>query len=154
MTDGEKRAGAAPGDRAPRPRVRLLAFTLAVLIGALLGAGLFTVVYAEGLSYDEEELVARAERIQERTRELLDAAETATVELIRAIEAAADEGATDDRLAEARTLQRRAQWLTDFVNAENSRGFHSAQEQARNLARAVDFARRGIAETLRVRAGL
>jgi nitrite reductase (cytochrome c-552) len=104
--------------------------------------------------YDGDELVARAERIQDRTREMLDRAEAATVELIRAIEAAARDGATDGQLAEPRALQRRAQWLTDFVNAENSLGFHSAQEQARSLARAVDFARQGIAETLRVQAAL
>jgi nitrite reductase (cytochrome c-552) len=102
--------------------------------------------------YDEEELVARAERIQDRTKQLLDAAEAATVELIREIEAAEQDGATDAQLERPRALQRRAQWLTDFVNAENSLGFHSDQEQARNLARAVDFARRGVAETLRVRA--
>ncbi len=104
--------------------------------------------------YDDEELVARAERIQDRTKELLDGAEAALVELIRAIEAAAQDGATDQQLAKPRALQRRAQWLTDFVNAENSLGFHSDQEQARNLARAVDFARQGIAETLRTQAEL
>jgi nitrite reductase (cytochrome c-552) len=40
-------------------------------------------------------------------------------------------------------LQRKAQWRTDFVNAENSMGFHAPQETARILAEAIDFARQG-----------
>lgn len=94
--------------------------------------------------YDEEEIVARAETIQKRTKELLDAAETATVDLIEAIAAAKAGGATDEQLAAARDFQRKAQWRTDFVNAENSMGFHSPQETARNLGLAVDYARRGM----------
>jgi len=31
----------------------------------------------------------------------------------------------------------------DFVNAENSMGFHAPQEAARLLAEAIDFAQRG-----------
>lgn len=99
--------------------------------------------------YDEEEILARAEAIQARTAELLDRAETATVELIEAIGAAEEAGATDAQLEKARALQRRAQWRTDFVNAENSMGFHSPQETARNLGLAIDYARQGIAEVLR-----
>jgi nitrite reductase (cytochrome c-552) len=99
--------------------------------------------------YDEAEIVARAETIQDRTKELLDAAETATVELIEAIVAAEEAGASDERLAGARDYQRKAQWRTDFVNAENSMGFHSPQETARNLGLAIDFARRGMIELAR-----
>ena len=40
-------------------------------------------------------------------------------------------------------LQRRAQWRADFVNAENSTGFHAPQEAARILAEAIDYARQG-----------
>jgi nitrite reductase (cytochrome c-552) len=40
-------------------------------------------------------------------------------------------------------LQRRAQWRVDFVNAENSTGFHAPQEAARILAEAIDYARQG-----------
>lgn len=96
--------------------------------------------------YDEDEIIARAETIQARTKELLDAAETATVELIEAIAAAIESGATDAQLAKARDFQRKAQWRTDFVNAENSMGFHSPQETARNLGLAIDSARRGMIE--------
>ncbi len=101
--------------------------------------------------YDEDEIVDRAETIQTRTKELLDAAETATVELIEAIAAAKADGATDAQLAKARDFQRKAQWRTDFVNAENSMGFHSPQETARNLGLAIDYARRGALELATLR---
>jgi nitrite reductase (cytochrome c-552) len=104
--------------------------------------------------YDSDELVARAEGIQDRTKQLLDTAEQATVELIRAIAAAADDGADDTQLAAARGFQRKAQWRTDFVNAENSLGFHSPQEQARNLGLAIEYARQGMVEIARVQAEL
>jgi len=94
--------------------------------------------------YDQEELVARAETIQNRTQEMLDASETAVVELIDAIAAAKKAGASDAQLKAARELQRKAQWRMDFVNAENSMGFHSPQETARNLALAIDYARQGM----------
>ncbi len=100
--------------------------------------------------YDAEELVARAEAIQGRTKELLDAAEQATVDLIRGIEAAQQAGATDEQLAAARDFQRKAQWRTDFINAENSMGFHSPQEAARVLGLALDFARQGMVELARL----
>jgi len=45
--------------------------------------------------------------------------------------------------AEARLLQRRAQFRLDFVNAENSMGSHTPQEAARLLAEAIDFAHQG-----------
>jgi formate-dependent nitrite reductase cytochrome c552 subunit len=37
----------------------------------------------------------------------------------------------------------RAQFRVDFVNAENSMGFHAPQEAARILAEAIDYARQG-----------
>ena len=40
-------------------------------------------------------------------------------------------------------LQRKAQWRLDYVNAENSMGFHAPQEAARILGEAIDFARQG-----------
>jgi nitrite reductase (cytochrome c-552) len=95
--------------------------------------------------YDEQELVARAEAIQVSTREVLDLAEVATVDLIERIAAAESAGATDAMLEEARGYQRTAQYYTDFVNAENSMGFHSPQEATRVLALALDAARQGAA---------
>ena len=95
--------------------------------------------------YSEEELVDRVETIQARTEEMLAAAEIALVTLIEAIAAADEAGASDAELAEARALQRRSQWRVDFVNAENSMGFHADQESARALALAIDYAGQGLA---------
>jgi nitrite reductase (cytochrome c-552) len=52
-------------------------------------------------------------------------------------------GKSDAELATARYLQRRAQFYVDFVEAENSNGFHAAEEAARILGEAIDFARQG-----------
>ena len=46
-------------------------------------------------------------------------------------------------LAPVFELQRKAQWRLDFVNAENSMGFHAPQEAARILGEAIDQARQG-----------
>ena len=36
-----------------------------------------------------------------------------------------------------------AQWRVDFINAENSMGFHAPQEAARILAESIDYSRQG-----------
>lgn len=93
--------------------------------------------------YPETEIRARVETIQGRTRELLDRAEDACVDAIKAIADAKARGATDEQLAEARKLHRAAQWRADFVQSENSRGFHASQESGRVLGQAIDLARQG-----------
>jgi nitrite reductase (cytochrome c-552) len=93
--------------------------------------------------FPEAELTARVDAIQQRTRGLLDRSEQACVDLIAAIAEAKKRGASDDQLAAARKLHRAAQWRTDFVQSENSRGFHAPQEAARVLAEAIDLARQG-----------
>jgi nitrite reductase (cytochrome c-552) len=97
---------------------------------------------------EEAELKARVEVVQDRTRALMDRAEQAVVDAIEAISAASERGATDERLAKARKLQRSAQWRLDFVAAENSMGFHAPQEVARILGEAIDLARQGQIEML------
>jgi nitrite reductase (cytochrome c-552) len=93
--------------------------------------------------WPEEELKARVETIQERTHEMRNKAMDALVALIADIRTAAAANAPKERLDEARTLQRRAQFLLDFVEAENSSGFHAPQEAARLLAESIDSSRRG-----------
>jgi nitrite reductase (cytochrome c-552) len=93
--------------------------------------------------WPEEELKARVETIQERTFGLRNRAMDALVALIGDIRAARERGAPDDALAEARKLQRRAQFMLDFVEAENSTGFHAPQEAARILGESIDYARQG-----------
>ena len=40
-------------------------------------------------------------------------------------------------------MQRRAQFYLDFVEAENSTGFHAPQEAARILGESINFSRQG-----------
>jgi nitrite reductase (cytochrome c-552) len=91
----------------------------------------------------EEELRARVHTIQDRTYQLRNIAIDATLELARAIARAGESGSGPERIAAARTQQRRAQFLTDFVEAENSMGFHADQEAARVLGLAINYARLG-----------
>jgi nitrite reductase (cytochrome c-552) len=52
-------------------------------------------------------------------------------------------GASDTDLETARHHQRRGQFLLDFIEAENSMGFHADQEAVRVLALSLDETRRG-----------
>lgn len=91
----------------------------------------------------ESELAARVELIQNRTFELRNRAMTALVALIEDLEAAMVAGRGELELAPARQLQRQAQFYLDFIEAENSMGFHAPQEAARLLAISVDLSRQG-----------
>jgi nitrite reductase (cytochrome c-552) len=93
--------------------------------------------------FSAEEMKARAELIQDRNARLLRRAEEALVALIDDIKRARSAGVPESQLAEAAKMQRKAQWRTDFVNAENSMGFHAPQEAARILGEAIDYARQG-----------
>jgi nitrite reductase (cytochrome c-552) len=93
--------------------------------------------------WPEEELRARVERIQERTFELRNVAMDALVDLVADLRGARDAGRSDADLAAARDFQRRAQFLVDFVEAENSTGFHAPQEAARILGLSIDYSRKG-----------
>jgi nitrite reductase (cytochrome c-552) len=91
----------------------------------------------------EEELKSRVESIQERTYSLRNLAMDAVVELIDDIKAAKEAGKTDEQLAAARDFQRKAQFFLDFVEAENSTGFHAPGEAARILGESINFSRKG-----------
>jgi nitrite reductase (cytochrome c-552) len=99
--------------------------------------------------YGEQELKARAEIIQDRNKALLGRAEDALIALFDAFASAKKAGVSEERVAAARKLQRKAQWRADFVNAENSMGFHASQEAARLLGEAIDYARQGEVELLK-----
>ncbi len=92
--------------------------------------------------FPESELKARVETIQERTFNLRNVAMDALVDLISDIRAARP-GASDDQLAPARGFQRKAQFLLDFVEAENSMGFHAPQEAMRLLGESINYSRQG-----------
>ncbi len=86
---------------------------------------------------------AIAEGIQDRHAALLSRAEDAVLALMDEIGRARQAGAPPQKLDPALALHRKAQWRLDFVNAENSMGFHAPQESARLLAEAIDYARQG-----------
>ncbi len=100
--------------------------------------------------YTESEILARVDAIQARTKAQLDRAEIAVVDLINTIASAKARGASDDDLKLARDFQRRAQFRADFLNAENSMGFHAPAESLRILGEAIDFARQGIVQAVKV----
>jgi nitrite reductase (cytochrome c-552) len=93
--------------------------------------------------WPEAELKARVETIQQRTHRLRNLALDALMDLIRELKSARAAGRPDAELAAARDFQRKAQFYLDFVEAENSTGFHAPQESARVLAESIDFSRRG-----------
>jgi nitrite reductase (cytochrome c-552) len=93
--------------------------------------------------WPEAELKARAETIQQRTFDLRNTAMNALVDLIGDIAAARSAGTSTATLVEAQEFQRRAQFLLDFVEAENSMGFHAPQEAARILGESINYSRQG-----------
>lgn len=93
--------------------------------------------------WPEEELKARIETIQSRTYEMRGVTLDALLALIADIEKAQTGGASAAQLTAARGFQRKAQFLVDFIEAENSMGFHAPQEAARVLVRSVDYSRQG-----------
>ena len=93
--------------------------------------------------WSEEELKLRVETIQGRTYEMRNIAMDALIALIRDIKTSATADSTNTRLASARDFQRKAQFLLDFIEAENSMGFHAGQEAGRVLAKSIDYSRRG-----------
>jgi nitrite reductase (cytochrome c-552) len=69
--------------------------------------------------------------------------EDAIVDTITAIKlAAANPNADQELLNQARNLHRKAQFMWDFVSAENSTGFHNPEYALKILADSTDLARR------------
>jgi nitrite reductase (cytochrome c-552) len=102
--------------------------------------------------FPAEEMQERAHIIQTRNAQLLLRAEEALVALYDAAQAARAAGADSAALARAGVygLQRKAQFRVDYVNAENSMGFHAPQEAARILGEAIDYARQGEMEAVKL----
>src|SRR5688500_8236959 len=98
--------------------------------------------------YPEEELRARVETIQNRTHDLMQRGGVALTDMLDAVRTAKQAGISAEQLAPILALQRKAQWRLDFVNAENSMGFHASQEAARVLGESIDYARQGQAAAL------
>jgi nitrite reductase (cytochrome c-552) len=93
--------------------------------------------------WPEEELRARVEINQGRTYQMRNLAMDALVQLIGDIKNAKAAGKSDAELAAARDYQRKAQFYLDFVEAENSMGFHASQEAVRILGESINLTRLG-----------
>jgi len=90
----------------------------------------------------EEELKARAETIQQRTFELRSMVLDGFVEYVADLKAARG-SLSPAQLEQCQLAQRRAGFLLDFVEAENSMGFHAPEEAARNLTLSLNYIREG-----------
>jgi nitrite reductase (cytochrome c-552) len=93
--------------------------------------------------FSEEEMKSRVDQIQGRFVHARDVAFDALVNLIDDIAAAQKNGAPQAQLDAARDFQRKAQFYIDYVEAENSSGFHAPGETLRVLNDATDFIRKG-----------
>src|SRR6185295_4871498 len=93
--------------------------------------------------WSEQEMKERAETILNRLFALRNRAMDALVALIADLKAAVAAGRPDVELDLARDLQRKAQFRLDFVEAENSTGFHAPEEAERILGESIDFSRQG-----------
>ena len=98
----------------------------------------------------EEELKARVDIIQGRTRSLMDRASVAMTDMLDAIIEAQEAGATEEELGRIRKLQRKAMWRLDYISSENSKGFHADQEAARILGESADYSRQAQAACYRL----
>ncbi|HYP05821.1 MAG TPA: ammonia-forming cytochrome c nitrite reductase subunit c552 [Bryobacteraceae bacterium] len=92
--------------------------------------------------FEEQELKNRVEAIQARFANQRDAAMDAVVELINDIKSAQGKAPEGD-LNMARDFQRKAQFLLDYVEAENSMGFHASAEALRILSDSINYVRQG-----------
>lgn len=90
----------------------------------------------------EAELKARATALQSSFLSLRDVAFDALVDYIGDLEKARKNDPERD-VSAALAEQRRAQFYLDFVEAENSMGFHAPQEAMRVLGLSIEHVRRG-----------
>jgi nitrite reductase (cytochrome c-552) len=91
---------------------------------------------------DTEYVIRRVNLIQDQVYNTKIATEDALIDAINAIKAATANPASDAALLnEARALHRKAQFMWDFVSAENSMGFHNPEYILKILAESTDLAR-------------
>ncbi len=87
-------------------------------------------------------VVGRVNEIQDQVNVTKLATEDALVDAIKALQGAAANAQSDAKLLdEARQLHRNAQFMWDFVAAENSTGFHNPEYVLKILAESTNLAR-------------
>lgn len=94
-------------------------------------------------NWPEQELLDRVHTIQDRTYKMRNTAMDALVELIGDLKLARSNGTSVTAVTAAQASQRRAQFLLDFIEAENSMGFHAPQETMRILGLSIEHTRQG-----------
>jgi len=94
-------------------------------------------------SAPEKELQSRVDQIQGRHVQSRDTTFNAVVQLIKDIETAQKDNTPKAQIAAARNYQRKAQFLLDYVESENSTGFHAPGYSLRVLNDSTDAARLG-----------
>lgn len=91
---------------------------------------------------DTEYVIGRVNLIQQQVAETKIDTEDAIIDAINAIKAAVTAGNADSALLdEARKLHREAQFMWDFISAENSTGFHNPEYALEVLAKSANLAR-------------
>lgn len=94
---------------------------------------------------DAEYLKERVYHIQDNNYNLLKIAADRNVEAINEIKKALDAPEADKTLIkEAQQYHRQAQWLWDWMSAENSMGFHNPEEGLNYIGKSIDYAHRAI----------
>lgn len=91
----------------------------------------------------EKELKERVHTIQERHLEMRKKAMNALMQFMDNIKAAQAKKFDQKKIEKALVVQREAQFLIDFIEAENSTGFHAPHESARLIVSALDKIREG-----------
>lgn len=93
--------------------------------------------------WPEAELKERVEIIQNRVFNLRNRAMDALMDLIQDLKTAKENGKTNAVFVQVQDYQRKAQFYLDFVESENSMGFHAPEEAERILGEAIDYCRKG-----------
>ncbi len=93
--------------------------------------------------FSEKEMKDRVEQIQGRFMQSRNTAMDALMDLIADIKKAKEAGASEAELKPALEAQRKSGFFIDFVEAENSVGFHAPGEELRVLTQAIDAIRKG-----------
>lgn len=91
----------------------------------------------------EAELLSKVNTIQDRHLEMRDRVLNALMSFIDELKRAQKNNFDPAKIKIAQNYQREAQFLIDFVEAENSAGFHAPQEGARLMVQALDKIREG-----------
>jgi nitrite reductase (cytochrome c-552) len=91
----------------------------------------------------EAELRDRVYQIQDRTFEMRNLALDALLDLVNGIQHVRRADSNAPAVLKAQRYQRAAQFFADFVEAENSMGFHADQEAVRILGNSINFSRLG-----------